>query len=246
MWSKNKIYVGIIPLFTTFCFVGSGFGFWVFYYGVEGPLTKEQGVSINISEQATLGHFANEHNTQVMPTFMLFEEGNSSNDLNQGLNFYKSAYSDITGQEELYQNDKIDIVCHKEVNNFPLPSDVKFVIGANIYINTDYSVDKNAVPLTKYVKISNELYEGSSFVNLLDRYSYTVSEPFIDDSATYGGIEVVEYKIVINLSDIFSYASIDVKPTTLDKYKALYSDYKKYGQYWRIDIQFTAKFEEVV
>lgn len=243
MWFKNKLLVTVLPFLTTFLFVGSGFGVWVFYSSEAGDLSQNVGIPIQISSKANLGHFANAHADQVFPTFMLFEEGNSSTDLNEGLEFYKSTYSDVTNKYELVKNDEINVIFHREVNDFTLPSDVRFVLGARISILTDTSINPNAVPLSKYVTISSNLYANNNFVNLLDYYPYTVSDPFIDQASGYEGLNVQEYVVTINLSDIFAYTSDEVKPNTLTKYTTLYQDFTKYGKYWTIDIEFTARFE---
>ena len=240
---KNKLLVTVLPFLTTFLFIGSGFGVWVFYSSEAGDLSQEVGIPINISSKANLGHFANDHANQVFPTFMLFEEGNSSTDLNEGLEFYKSVYSDITKQKELVKNDEIEVIFHREVNDFTLPSDIKFVLGAHISINTDLSTDSSATLLSKYVTISSSLYQNDNFVNLLDYYPYTVSDEFTDSGSRYEGLKVEEYKVTINLGDIFAYTSEEVKPNTLTKYTALYKDYEKYSKYWEIDIEFSARFE---
>lgn len=236
---KNKLLVTVLPFLTTFLFVGSGFGVWVFYSSEAGDLSQEVGIPINISSKANLGHFANDHANRVL----LFEEGNSSTDLNEGLEFYKSDYSDITKQNELVKNDEIEVIFHREVNDFTLPSDVKFVLGAKISILTDTSTDPNAVPLSKYVTISSNLYVNNNFVNLLDYYPYTVSDPFDDKATGYEGLEIQEYVITINLGDIFAYASEAVKPNTLTKYTTLYNDFINYSKYWKINIEFSARFE---
>ena len=137
MWFKNKLLVTVLPFLTTFLFVGSGFGVWVFYSSEAGDLSQEVGIPINISSKANLGHFANAHDDQVFPTFMLFEEGSSSKDLNEGLEFYKSEYSEITKKKELEKNDEIKVIFHREVNDFELPSNIRFVLGATISILTD-------------------------------------------------------------------------------------------------------------
>lgn len=245
MWFKNKLLVTVLPFLTTFLFVGSGFGVWVFYSSEAGDLSQEVGIPINISSKANLGHFANAHDNQDFPTFMLFEEGNSSTDLNEGLEFYKSVYSDITKKNELDKNDEIKVIFHREVNNFTLPSDIRFVLGAKISILTDTSTDQNAVPLSKYVTISSNLYANNNFVNLLDYYPYTVSDPFVDNATGYEGLKIQEYVITINLGDIFAYASEAVKPNTLTKYTTLYQDFTKYGKYWKINIEFSARFEGI-
>lgn len=241
---KNKLLVTVLPFLTTFLFVGSGFGVWVFYSSEAGDLSQEVGIPINISSKANLGHFANAHYKQDFPTFMLFEEGNSSTDLNEGLEFYKLVYSDITKQNELVKNDEIKVIFHREVNDFTLPSDIRFVLGAKISILTDTSTDQNAVPLSKYVTISSNLYANNNFVNLLDYYPYTISED-IDKGAGYEGLEIQEYVITINLGDIFAYASEAVKPNTLTKYTTLYNDFIKYSKYWKINIEFSARFEGI-
>ena len=236
---KNKLLVTVLPFLTTFLFVGSGFGVWVFYSSEAGDLSQEVGIPINISSKANLGHFANDHANRVL----LFEEGNSSTDLNEGLEFYKSDYSDITKQNELVKNDEIVVIFHREVNDFTLPSDVKFVLGAHISINTDLSTNSSATLLSKYVTISSSLYQNDNFVNLLDYYPYTISEEFDKCAKCEGLKKVEEYKVTINLGDIFAYTSEEVKPNTLTKYTALYKDYEKYSQYWKIDIEFSARFE---
>ena len=240
---KNKLLVTVLPFLTTFLFVGSGFGVWVFYSSEAGDLSQEVGIPINISSKANLGHFANAHDNQVFPTFMLFEEGNSSTDLNEGLEFYKSTYSDITNKYELVKNDEIEVIFHREVNDFTLPSDVKFVLGAHISINTDLSTNSSATLLSKYVTISSSLYQNDNFVNLLDYYPYTINEEFDKCAKCEGLKKVEEYKVTINLGDIFAYTSEEVKPNTLTKYTALYKDYEKYSQYWKIYIEFSARFE---
>lgn len=245
MWFKNKLLVTVLPFLTTFLFVGSGFGVWVFYSSEAGDLSQEVGIPINISSKANLGHFAAEHNSQNFPTFMLFEEGNSSTDLNEGLEFYKLVYSDITKQNELDKNDEIEVIFHREVNDFTLPSDIKFVLGAKISILTDTSINPNAVPLSKYVTISSNLYANNNFVNLLDYYPYTVSDPFVDKATGYEGLKIQEYVITINLGDIFAYASEAVKPNTLTKYTTLYNDFMNYSEYWKINIEFSARFEGI-
>lgn len=239
MWFKNKLLVTVLPFLTTFLFVGSGFGVWVFYSSEAGDLSQEVGIPINISSKANLGHFANDHANRVL----LFEEGNSSTDLNEGLEFYKSDYSDITKQNELVKNDEIEVIFHREVNDFTLPSDVKFVLEAHISINTDLSTNSSATLLSKYVTISSSLYQNDNFVNLLDYYPYTISEEFEKCAKCEGLKKVEEYKVTINLGDIFAYTSEEVKPNTLTKYTALYKDYEKYSQYWKIDIEFSARFE---
>lgn len=239
MWFKNKLLVTVLPFLTTFLFVGSGFGVWVFYSSEAGDLSQEVGIPINISSKANLGHFANDHDNRVL----LFEEGNSSTDLNEGLEFYKSDYSDITKQNELVKNDEIEVIFHREVNDFTLPSDVKFVLEAHISINTDLSTNSSATLLSKYVTISSSLYQNDNFVNLLDYYPYTISEEFEKCAKCEGLKKVEEYKVTINLGDIFAYTSEEVKPNTLTKYTALYKDYEKYSQYWKIDIEFSARFE---
>lgn len=236
---KNKLLVTVLPFLTTFLFVGSGFGVWVFYSSEAGDLSQEVGIPINISSKANLGHFANDHANRVL----LFEEGNSSTDLNEGLEFYKSDYSDITKQNELVKNDEIEVIFHREVNDFTLPSDVKFVLEAHISINTDLSTNSSATLLSKYVTISSSLYQNDNFVNLLDYYPYTISEEFEKCAKCEGLKKVEEYKVTINLGDIFAYTSEEVKPNTLTKYTALYKDYEKYSQYWKIDIEFSARFE---
>ena len=236
---KNKLLVTVLPFLTTFLFVGSGFGVWVFYSSEAGDLSQEVGIPINISSKANLGHFANAHANRVL----LFEEGNSSTDLNEGLEFYKSDYSDITKQNELVKNDEIEVIFHREVNDFTLPSDVKFVLEAHISINTDLSTNSSATLLSKYVTISSSLYQNDNFVNLLDYYPYTISEEFEKCAKCEGLKKVEEYKVTINLGDIFAYTSEEVKPNTLTKYTALYKDYEKYSQYWKIDIEFSARFE---
>ena len=245
MWFKNKLLVTVLPFLTTFLFVGSGFGVWVFYSSEAGDLSQEVGIPIQISSKANLGPFANAHADQVFPTFMLFEEGTSSTDLNEGLEFYKSTYSDVTNKNELVKNDQIKVVFHREVNDFTLPSDIRFVLGARISILTDTSINPNAVPLSKYVTISSKLYANNNFVNLLDYYPYTVSDPFIDPATGYEGLKIQEYVITINLGDIFSYASEAVKPNTLTKYTTLYNDFMNYSKYWKIKIEFTARFEGI-
>ena len=244
MWFKNKLLVTVLPFLTTFLFVGSGFGVWVFYSSEAGDLSQEVGIPINISSKANLGHFANTHDNQDFPTFMLFEEGNSSTDLNEGLEFYKLVYSDKTKQDELVKNDEIKVIFHREVNDFTLPSDIRFVLGAKISILTDTSTDPNAVPLSKYVTISSNLYANNNFVNLLDYYPYTISED-IDKGAGYEGLKIQEYVITINLGDIFAYASEAVKPNTLTKYTTLYNDFKNYSKYRKINIEFSARFEGI-
>ena len=245
MWFKNKLLVTVLPFLTTFLFVGSGFGVWVFYSSEAGDLSQNVGIPINISSKANLGHFANAHADQVFPTFMLFEEGNSSTDLNEGLEFYKSTYSDVTNKYELVKNDEINVIFHREVNDFTLPSDVRFVLGARISILTDTSINPNAVPLSKYVTISSNLYANNNFVNLLDYYPYIVSDPFIDQASGYEGLNVQEYVVTINLSDIFAYTSDEVKPNTLTKYTTLYKDFMNNNKYWKINIEFTARFEGI-
>lgn len=245
MWFKNKLLVVVLPFLATFLFVGSGFGVWVFISSETGSLSQEVGIPINISSKANLGHFATEHNSQDFPTFMLFEEGNSSTDLNEGLEFYKSVYSDISKQNELVKNDEIEVIFHREVNDFTLPSDVKFVLGARISILTDTSINPNAVPLSKYVTISSKLYANNNFVNLLDYYPYTVSDEPTDCGSEYEGLKVEEYKVIINLGDIFAYTSEAVKPNTLTKYTTLYNDFNNYSQYWKINIEFIARFEGI-
>ena len=136
MWFKNKLLVTVLPFLTTFLFVGSGFGVWVFYSSEAGDLSQEVGIPINISSKANLGHFANDHANRVL----LFEEGNSSTDLNEGLEFYKSDYSDITKQNELVKNDEIEVIFHREVNDFTLPSDVKFVLEDGFNRKTTKSI----------------------------------------------------------------------------------------------------------
>lgn len=244
MWFKNKLLVTVLPFLTTFLFVGSGFGVWVFYSSEAGDLSQEVGIPINISSKANLGHFANTHDNQDFPTFMLFEEGNSSTDLNEGLEFYKLVYSDKTKQDELVKNDEIKVIFHREVNDFTLPSDIRFVLGAKISILTDTSTDPNAVPLSKYVTISSNLYANNNFVNLLDYYPYTVSED-VDKATGYEGLKIQEYVITINLGDIFAYASEAVKPNTLTKYTTLYNDFINYSEYWKINIEFSARFEGI-
>lgn len=244
MWFKNKLLVTVLPFLTTFLFVGSGFGVWVFYSSEAGDLSQEVGIPINISSKANLGHFANTHDKQDFPTFMLFEEGNSSTDLNEGLEFYKLVYSDKTKQDELVKNDEIKVIFHREVNDFTLPSDIRFVLGAKISILTDTSTDPNAVPLSKYVTISSNLYANNNFVNLLDYYPYTISED-IDKGAGYEGLKIQEYVITINLGDIFAYASEAVKPNTLTKYTTLYNDFINYSKYRKINIEFSARFEGI-
>lgn len=243
MWFKNKLLVTVVPFLTTFLFVGSGFGVWVFYSSEAGDLSQEVGIPINISSKANLGHFAKDHDNQDFPTFMLFEEGNSSTDLNEGLEFYKSVYSDITKQNELVKNDEIKVIFHREVNDFTLPSDIRFVLGAKISILTDTSINPNAVPLSKYVTISSNLYANNNFVNLLDYYPYTVSKEDFDKGTGYEGLKIQEYVITINLGDIFAYASEAVKPNTLTKYTTLYNDFINYSEYWKINIEFSARFE---
>lgn len=240
MWFKNKLLVTVLPFLTTFLFVGSGFGVWVFYSSEAGDLSQEVGIPINISSKANLGHFANDHANRVL----LFEEGNSSTDLNEGLEFYKLVYSDITKQNELVKNDEIEVIFHREVNDFTLPSDIRFVLGAKISILTDTSTDPNAVPLSKYVTISSNLYANNNFVNLLDYYPYTISED-IDKGAGYEGLKIQEYVITINLGDIFAYASEAVKPNTLTKYTTLYNDFINYSKYRKINIEFSARFEGI-
>lgn len=241
MWFKNKLLVTVLPFLTTFLFVGSGFGVWVFYSSEAGDLSQEVGIPINISSKANLGHFANDHANRVL----LFEEGNSSTDLNEGLEFYKLVYSDKTKQNELVKNDEIKVIFHREVNDFTLPSDIKFVLGAKISILTDTSTDPNAVPLSKYVTISSKLYVNNNFVNLLDYYPYTVSKEDFDKGTGYEGLKIQEYVITINLGDIFAYASEAVKPNTLTKYTTLYNDFIKYSKYWKINIEFSARFEGI-
>ena len=243
MWFKNKLLVTVLPFLTTFLFVSSGFGVWVFYSSEAGDLSQEVGIPINISSKANLGHFANVHDKQDFPTFMLFEEGNSSTDLNEGLEFYKLVSSDITKQDELVKNDEIKVIFHREMNNFTLPSDIKFVLKTKISILTDTSKNPNAVPLSKYVTISSNLYANNNFVNLLDYYPYTVSDPDFDKATGYEGLKIQEYVITINLGDIFAYASEAVKPNTLTKYTTLYNDFINYSQYRKINIEFSARFE---
>ena len=244
MWFKNKLLVTVLPFLTTFLFVGSGFGVWVFYSSEAGDLSQEVGIPINISSKANLGHFAKDHANQDFPTFMLFEEGNSSTDLNEGLEFYKLVYSDITKKNELVKNDEIKVIFHREVNDFTLPSDIRFVLGAKISILTDTSINPNAVPLSKYVTISSNLYANNNFVNLLDYYPYTVKED-VDKATGYEGLKIQEYVITINLGDIFAYASEAVKPNTLTKYTTLYNDFINYSKYRKINIEFSARFEGI-
>ena len=130
------------------------------------------------------------------------------------------------------------------MNDFALPSDIKFVLGAKISILTDTSINPNAVPLSKYVTISSNLYANNNFVNLLDYYPYTVKED-VDKATGYEGLKIQEYVITINLGDIFAYASEAVKPNTLTKYTTLYNDFINYSQYWKINIEFSARFEGI-
>lgn len=247
MLLHNKPFLGIVAFIGISSIIGSGFCLWIFNEEGSNSAITVDGVTVDCSFEANVGHFAghvNNENYEDVPLLMVFTEGNASQDLNEGIEFYKVVkFENNSTVNQYVKDDAVQLEFHKDLSFKEDTYGLVFELGAQIDLITDASVP-GIEQLTKYVTINNELYKDGNFVNLTNYF--TVQKDQIDPST---GSSIDIYTFEMHISDLFGYTSLEVKPTNATNYTRLYkayttafSDPSKQG--WKIKITFTARYVE--
>lgn len=258
----NRPLLGIVAFFGIGSIIGSGFCFWVFTNNNNNPYISLDGITVDYSTAAVLGHFSNNLEEETFPTLLVFTEGNSPTEINDGIEFYKKVYNSELGTYSYERDDSIEVTFHRNNNfNNKDAEDVglKFQLGVTINLKTTAPDNSNVPLLTDYLRIAQDLYVDGNFVNLTNEFTIVDNDfkhekelvdldgEVIDPNDSYS---VYEYNL--HLDDLFGYRSLDIKPDTLDKYKKLYqafnkAQYVENGEtksYWQVEIIFTARYVE--
>lgn len=245
MWVKNKLLVSFIPIFSTSVIIGSGFAFWAFDSDANNSYASI-GIPINITAKAILGHFSGVGENKNLPVVMVFDEGTSPTDLNEGIEFYKSKEHEATGAQELVLDDLVSIEFHKDASFNEANYGLVFKIGASVNI---YSDSDATAKLTDFIKINSDLFVSGDFVDLTEYF--TKSETTFKHEGEYASMypgDFYNYTYDLHLNDLFSYLNEEVKPITEAAYIKLYTAFKENvfieKPKWRIDINFTCHYSE--
>lgn len=243
----NRPLLGFVAFFGISSIIGSGFCLWVFNENGETPYASINGVTVDCSYDAKIGHFeTNFEDSTKSNILMVFTEGNSSADLNEGIEFYKEKTHEVLNVKEYVKDDSITIVFHKD-KSF---DDLKLQLGVNVNLVTKNSTDSSVTPLDKFIKVNDAEYENGNFVDLTKYFQITQKDfphkSYVDDNGNVieEGELFDEYTYTMHVNNLFSYASMDVKPTTYEKYKALYEAFAASNANWEVEITFMARYIE--
>lgn len=189
----RKLFIAFLCLCSTVSIVGIGYSAWYFVDNMKGVQATNSKIGVVLNDIQHLGHFTRSE----FPTYAILEEGASSTDLYDGINFYS-----LDDDNEYAMNDSVNI---------------EFVFDPNLisYPNIDVSL-RLKVSLSNNIANYIEFYPGiiSDDDNWVD-FSY-----FGDRYTSINNV----HSLNIDLTDYFKYVDLDKKPNTKEKYTALYQD----------------------
>ena len=242
MLKNNKLLTFLVSFVGTGTLLGTGFGAWVFNENGELSLSHSiDGINIEITTEAALGHFADSDlDYEFEKHILVFDEGTNPTDLNDGLSFYTIQNHPVVGAPAPVRDDELEIIFHKDASFEEAKYGLEFQLGAQVQLISDEGCSR---PITDFIRINNELFIDNDFVNLTD--FFTIGDEFEHNNGQYEGL-YVPYTYNMHLNNLFSYTSEDVKPITRDAYIALYNAFKENvfisNPTWHININFEARY----
>ena len=246
----NRPLLGFAAFFGISSIIGSGFCFWIFSENGNIPYAEINNLTIDYSVEASIGHFAKGFENKAKPILMVFTEGNSSDDLNEGIEFYKQHVHEPTGAYEYVNDDSVTIEFHKDKSFDENKYGLQLQLGVQVELLTTI---EGITPITKFIHISDDLYKDDNFVNLTNSFDKEdfLHEEFTDEDTGLdipSGSPYTRYTYTMHVNDLFAYTDFSVKPTTAEKYTTLYNAYKEAfnngNKGWKINIKFTARYVE--
>lgn len=170
----NRPLLGIVAFFGISSIIGSGFCLWVFNENGSSSSLMIDDIKIDYSYEASVGHFATNFEKEAKPIKMVFTEGNSSLDLNEGIEFYKLNKHPVLNVDEYVKDDSINIIFHNDTTyKTELTSaGLKLQLGVEVNIVTETPEDSSIkpIPLSDFIKISDDTYHDGNFVDLTEKF----------------------------------------------------------------------------
>lgn len=192
---RKLLFPFAISLCGVTAIVGSGFSGWFFEDElINADLLKTQNVFVNVEDKASFGTF-----NITAPDYLILEEGESMYDLKDGISFYSTwPNENVSNYFELERNDEL-IITFNEATNI----DFNYVLKLKIEI-FGYKIGE------QNILIFDDYYTG-----LMDEEGYINFEKF------NGHFDANSNTLSINMNDYVQYASLDVKPITVQQFTAL-------------------------
>lgn len=245
MFSFRKLLGCILAPVGAFTIIGTGFSLWYFVDG-DYPEAKESiDIGVNALDAVSQGNI----DITQSPHLVVLSQGSSnSENLFDGMIFYSNSKINIGDKTEVaVVTDDTFTFRYTNATKF-IPSETndlsKYGLKLNIAIyfelsdsvedTSDYNIDrflaiKSDVTNDQYChqidsyfsSTENNISKGSKYFFLTDDPFYTNAIGFMQTNGTVEGTNNSYIEYTVNLNQFFRYASVDVKPDTLQKYKSL-------------------------
>ncbi len=192
---RKLLFPFILSLCGVTSIVGSGFSGWFFEDELmNANLSKTQNVFVNVEDKASFGTFQ-----ITAPDYLILEEGESMYDLKDGISFYRTwPNENVANYFELERNDELIITFNESTN-----VDFNYVLKLKIEI-FGYKIGERSI-----------LVFDDYYLGLKDEQNYINFEQF------NGRYDSSTKTLSLNMNDYIQYASLDIKPITLEQFTAL-------------------------
>lgn len=192
--NSRKVLLFTLPVFIVGSLIGVGFCSW--YFGHDELKIDNNNISVYTLSDVTKGTLS----LIKAPSKIVFSQGEGeSNDLKDGIDYYTSTDGSSSLDDEI-------------ILKYTLKDKNDSITGSyfNFFISIEGTIFSDCITISNdYIDSKDESkgYDFSKHIEVVNTSSET--EP-------YG-----YFKYSLNLKDVIEYKSVDVKPTSLERYQNL-------------------------